>query len=315
MALPQGRRSGVYDLCLLKMELRQLEYFVAVADDLSFSKAAARLHVAQPSVSEQIKALEREFGLPLFNRTSRGVWLTPAGQDILPLARELLADAHELRGLAQLSARRLSGRVRIGFLADEYANASGDRLMALVRQRHPRIAIEFHQVDFAEHHLALEGGQVDVAFVMGPVPSQFASVEIARSPRLLAISRASLEEGNEGQLQAIVRRQAVVLPNHVISPEWRRSWSPPDSPAGGVFIVGEDSMEAMLASVGARRGVAIVPEYVSRYYPQPGVAFVPLDGLVECTVDFAALRSRQDEPLIEALIELARESVATTDDA
>jgi DNA-binding transcriptional LysR family regulator len=83
------------------MELRQLEYFVAVADDLHFTKAAARLHVAQPSISLQIKALEQELGLRLFERSSRPITLTPAGQDILPLARELLTGAVRLRERAQ----------------------------------------------------------------------------------------------------------------------------------------------------------------------------------------------------------------------
>ena len=287
------------------MELRQLEYFVAVAEDLNFSHAAARLHITQPSVSEQIKTLERELGAPLFDRTSRAVSLTAAGQDILPLARELLADARELRMQAQLSSRRVSGRLRIGFLGDEYADPAGERLMALMLQEHPRIAIEFHQVDFAEHQAALDKGVVDAAFVMGPVPGNFESVPIARSARLLAISRASLDESDEAVPRAITGGLAVVLSNHVTSHDWRRFWSPPDSPPGQVFVVGEDSMEAMLAAVGARRGVAIVPEYVSRFYPQPGVAFISLESLEPCSVEVAALRSRQTEPAIAAFLGIA----------
>jgi DNA-binding transcriptional LysR family regulator len=90
------------------MELRQLEYFVAVAEELHFSRAAERLHVAQPSVSEQIRALERELGLALFERSSRAVMLTAAGRDLLPLAVELLKGADELRLHAAQTARRLA---------------------------------------------------------------------------------------------------------------------------------------------------------------------------------------------------------------
>ena len=290
------------------MELRQLEYFVAVAEDLNFSRAAARLHVSQPSVSEQIKALEREFGLPLFERSSRVVSLTVAGADILPLALALLADARRLREQAQSSARRLAGRLRIGFLADEYTGPAGERVMASMRREHPRVAVEFHQVDFAEHHAALDGRHVDVAFVMGPVPSHFDSIRIAAATRMVAVSRATLGVGEIAAPAIIAGGQAVVLPNQMASNEWRRSWSPPDSPPGQIFVVGEDSMEAMLAAVGARRGVAVVPEYVSRFYPQPGVAFVPIDDLGPCDVEVATLRSRRTEPVISAFMDVVARS-------
>ena len=98
-----------------------------------------------------------------------------------------------------------------------------------------------------------------------------------------------------------------VLPNQMISHDWRRSWAPPDTPAGQVFVVGEASMEAMLAAVGARRGVAVVPEYVSRFYPQPGVIFVERDDIEPCSIEIAALRARADEPMVKALLDVARE--------
>ncbi|MFN8622549.1 MAG: LysR family transcriptional regulator [Chloroflexota bacterium] len=295
------------------MELRQLEVFVAVAEELHFSRAAERLHVAQPSVSEQIRALERELGLPLFERTSRAVALTAAGRDILPLAIDLLKGASELRLQAQQSARRLAGRVRIGFLADEYMSPTGQELMASVRRLHPRLDIEFLQVDFADHHRAIEDGRVDVAFVMGPVPRTLVSVAIARAPRLLAVSRsgreeAGREEGEPGEAAAAggLDGQAVVLPNQMAATAWRRAWTPPRWPSGHVFVVGESRMEAMLAAVGARRGVAVVPEYVSRYYPQPGVVFERVAGLGPCSVEIAALRTRQADPEVAAFLEVAR---------
>jgi DNA-binding transcriptional LysR family regulator len=311
------------------MELRQLEYFVAVAEELHFSRAAERLHVAQPSVSEQIRALERELGLALFERTSRAVVLTVAGRDLLPLAIDVLKGADELRVHAKQCARRLNGRVRIGFLADEYMTSVGQELMASVRRAHPRLDIEFHQVDFADHHRALEDGRVDVAFVMGPVPRSLVSVELGRSERLLAVSRSGLESagpastegagGAEGLGSAAdeassdneAEGQAVVLPNQMAAGAWRRDWTPPRWPSGHVFVVGENRMEAMLAAVGAQRGVAVVPEYVSRYYPQPGVVFQRTRGLRPCSVEIAGLRSRQAEPEVAAFLSVARDLVSS----
>src|SRR5690349_13758192 len=98
----------------MNMQLRQLEYFVAVADARHFTRAAESEHVAQPSLSKQIRALERELGTPLLNRARGNVTLTPAGETLLPLARRIVADAedarvqvHELVGLAR-------GRLRLG---------------------------------------------------------------------------------------------------------------------------------------------------------------------------------------------------------
>ena len=90
------------------MQLRQLEYFTAVADARHFTRAAESAHVAQPSLSKQIRALERELGAPLFRRARGNVTLTPAGETLLPLARRILADAENARGSVSSASRRRS---------------------------------------------------------------------------------------------------------------------------------------------------------------------------------------------------------------
>jgi DNA-binding transcriptional LysR family regulator len=284
------------------MDLRQLEYFVAVAEERHFARAAARLHVAQPSVSQQIKALEAELGLTLFERNSRAVSLTRGGAELLPLAAQLLADARRLQQHAQRSARRIAGRVRIGFLADEYAKPAGDQFIALIRRENPQLTMEFQQIDFTEQYTVLEDNLVDLSFVMGPVPEDFLSVSLFESPRLLAVSRADTRPAQTESSGTEFVGASVVLPNQMTTHEWRRAWTPPASADGPVFIVTENSMEAMLSAVGAGRGVCVVPEYVSRYYPQPGVSFLSDPNLGPCSVEVAALRSRQLEPLIAGLI-------------
>ena len=295
------------------MELRQLEYFVTVANELHFARAAARMHVAQPSVSQQIKALEAELGVLLFERSSRGVTLTPAGSDLLPLASRLLSDAHRIQQHAQRSARRMAGRVRIGFLADEYANSTGERFIASIRREHPRLTVEFQQIDFAEQFTALSDGEVDVSFVMGPGPGSMVSVPLLSSPRLLAASRVNARPTQLEVEPSDFAGASVVMPNQMTDHAWRRDWTPPGSAATHVFVVGESSMEAMLSAVGAGRGVCVVPEYVSRFYPQPGVAFLPVAGLPPCSVEIAALRSRQAEPLIGAMMRVAEGLPARAD--
>src|SRR5512132_145644 len=98
------------------MELRHLRYFVAVAEELNFGRAATRLRIAQPPLSRQIRDLEREIGTPLFERVARGVELTPAGRAFLPEARLTLAQAERAQRTAQRAARGEIGRLRVGFV-------------------------------------------------------------------------------------------------------------------------------------------------------------------------------------------------------
>ena len=286
------------------MELRQLEYFVAVAGELHFGRAAEKIHVAQPSVSQQIKALEAELGVHLFERTSKAVALTGPGTELLPLAKKLLDDAAHLRRVAQVSARRITGAIRIGFLADEYAHEAGERFVTAIRREHPRLVLEFQQLDFAEHHFALERGDVDLAFVLSPPPDNVVSVPLFQWPRLVAVS-STLADRSPDDLEAILSQQPVALPNAMASQEWRLSWLPSLPNPGATFVIGEDSMEAMLAVVGAGRAIAVVPEYVERFYPQPGVQFVRTAAVGPCTVGIGALRSRQAELQIGTLLKLA----------
>ena len=223
------------------MELRQLEYFVAVARELHFGRAAEKLHVAQPSVSQQIKALEGELGVPLFERTSKAVFLTGPGTELLPLAAKLLDDAAHIRRLAQIAARRVSGEIRIGFLADEYSQEVSERFLTAIRREHPRLVLEFQQMDFAEHHWALERGDVYMAFVVDPAPDSVVSVPLFQWPRLVAVSSA-LAERHPDDLEAVLAQQPVALPNPMASQAWRMSWLPSRPNPDGTFVVGEDSM-------------------------------------------------------------------------
>lgn len=122
------------------------------------------------------------------------------------------------------------------------------------------------------------------------------------------MSRAIREAADAAEEDAAIglEGQAVVLPNQMAAIAWRRAWTPPRWPSGHVYVVGESRMEAMLAAVGARRGVAVVPEYVSRYYPQPGVLFERMSGLGSCSVEIAALRTRQADPEVAAFLDVAR---------
>src|SRR5215218_302924 len=109
-------RAGRAARRLAHMELRHLRYFVAVAEELHFRRAAERLHVAQPAVSEQVRKLEAELGVRLLNRNHRGVALTDAGAAMLDEARRVLVQADVAQRAARAANERAIGRLRIGYL-------------------------------------------------------------------------------------------------------------------------------------------------------------------------------------------------------
>jgi len=147
-----------------RMDLRQLQYAVAVAEDMNFTRAAARCHIAQSGLSHQIAQLEREIGAPLFARTSRSVRLTPAGQVFLPYARRLLREAQE--ALAAVTALRgvVPGRLRIGTIP---FGSGPVNLLALLRdfqQGYPAVEVVVSDEGSLSAVAAVMGGSVDVAF-------------------------------------------------------------------------------------------------------------------------------------------------------
>ena len=127
------------------MDLRQLRYFVTVAEELHFGRAARRLAMTQPPLSQQIQALEEEIGVQLFVRTRRSVMLTPAGQQWLPEVRRVLADAAALPGLAQRLARGEVGSLALAFVSTADYGILPD-LLRHFRARHPEVQLQLREL-------------------------------------------------------------------------------------------------------------------------------------------------------------------------
>lgn len=164
------------------MELSALRTFVAVAEWSSFSRAAQALHIAQPAVSQQIKRLERQLGAPLFDRSTRRVTLTAAGQALLPKARAILGDVEQAETAVLLAAAGRSGRVRVGFVG----TATYDLLPAVVRA----VGVELPEIDLEVYGEqlgpaltdALAAGQLDIAVTRNPLAGVADSAGITLHP-------------------------------------------------------------------------------------------------------------------------------------
>jgi DNA-binding transcriptional LysR family regulator len=173
------------------MELRHLRYFVAVAEELNFTRAAARLHIGQPPLSMQIRDLEGEIGVRLFERTQRRVALTPAGQCFLEHAYRILGGVGEAVADAQRAARGELGELRVGFTASlPFTDLLPDALHAY-RARYPAVRLHLREMFTTEQLSAIVRGELDLGFVRlqgERAPDGITLREVARNPLRLVVN-------------------------------------------------------------------------------------------------------------------------------
>src|SRR6201999_2673257 len=149
------------------MELRHLRYFLAVADERHFGRAAVRLHMAQPPLSRQIQALESELGLQLFQRSRRSVELTPAGAVFLEGTRRVFNELERITREAQRASRGEIGRIAVGYLSS-LAYSGLTRLLRAFREQSSGVDVVLRELSPADQLDAIKQGRLDVGFVRGP---------------------------------------------------------------------------------------------------------------------------------------------------
>ncbi|MFF7898758.1 LysR family transcriptional regulator [Streptomyces sp. NPDC088817] len=250
------------------MQFQQLQYFVAVAETRHFTRAADLVHVAQPSLSQQIKALERELGADLFLRARGNITLTDAGEALLPLARRILADAdtarHEVQELVQL--RR--GRVRLGATPSLCTGLLPDVLRAF-HDRYPGIRLLVEEGGSHDLVRELARGALDLALVVLPLPTPspaLTTVELLREDLVVVSSPEAPAPGGPGRRSvgiADLEGERLVMFRHgydlreLTVAACRAEGFEPDLAVEG----GE--MDAVLGFVRAGLGVAVVPRMVA----------------------------------------------------
>ncbi len=263
------------------MDLRQLRYFVAVAEELHFSRAAARLHLAQSALSAQIRSLEQEVGAELLTRTSRRVTLTPVGDVLLADARRLLADADAALGRARLLARSKQRRLIVGCLGPASAELLTP-VIAAFGARQDDVSVDVLAFDFAELLPCLHDGRADVAFVYLPYSeddlSDLDPVPLAAEPRIVALAESHPLARRDALTPADLADEVFVT-RAGVSEAWRDFWLLTDQLGGRRprqcprQAVNRDDWLYLVAS---GHGIDTVPQFVAHRYRWPGIAYVPL---------------------------------------
>lgn len=258
------------------MQLQQLLYFVAVAETRHFTHAAESVHVAQPSLSQQIRALETELGAELFSRARGNISLTEAGETLLPLARRILADAdtarHEVQELVQL--RR--GRVRLGATPSLCTGLLPD-VLRVFHDRHPGIRLLIEEGGSHDLVRELARGALDLALVVLPLPPgspALTTVELLRED-LVVVSAASVKAPRRPVRIGDLRDQPLVMFRHGYD---LRELTVAACRAAGFepgFTVEGGEMDAVLGFVRAGLGMAVVPSMVAGR-AGPGLRVTPL---------------------------------------
>ncbi|WP_333755987.1 LysR family transcriptional regulator [Streptomyces sp. IBSBF 3352] len=250
------------------MQFQQLQYFVAVAETRHFTRAADLVHVAQPSLSQQIKALERELGADLFLRARGNITLTDAGEALLPLARRILADAdtarHEVQELVQLRG----GRVRLGATPSLCTGLLPDVLRAF-HDRYPGIRLLIEEGGSHDLVRELARGALDLALVVLPLPTPspaLTTVELLREDLVVVSSPEAPAPGGPGRRTVCIadlEGERLVMFRHgydlreLTVAACRAEGFEPD------FAVEGGEMDAVLGFVRAGLGLAVVPRMVA----------------------------------------------------
>jgi DNA-binding transcriptional LysR family regulator len=289
------------------VELRQLRYFVAVAEELHFRRAAARLHISQPPLSQQIRALEQELGCRLLARTRRRVELTPAGTAFLRDARAMLAELDVAASTARAIDAGQAGVLRINFVGSALLSIVPGTVQRFRRSR-PGVEVEVRERSTAEQLRALGSGVVDVALVRPPIePDPALRTEMVMRERTIA----AIPEGNP---LAALRR----VPLRRLAGEPLVLFPRPQAPGYHDLLIGRlaatgvtphvvqyaPEMLTIIGLVAAGIGVSPVPASVAGL-TLPGVEYRPLIGAPDTEL-VAVTRAEDESALVSAFVAEAR---------
>jgi DNA-binding transcriptional LysR family regulator len=282
----------------MDLDLRKLRYFVAVADKLHFGRAADELHIAQPVLSRQIRALEHDLGTPLFTRDSHGVMLTDAGRQLLTDAGPLLASAHAARRRVTVAARG-SQRLMVGFRAG-IAVAPAVQLFATL---HPEVPVDVQRIEWDDQAAMLLDGRIDIGYVRLPIDETGLRVApLYIEPRVAVLPASHRLAGKEELTEADLAGEPLLW--HADTPQPTRR----PHPNAGYLVRGVDET---LEHVAAGRGISFLARSATVFYTHPDVIYVPVPDLAPDQVCLAVAASHMS-PVVDDFFTAAQAAAEIT---
>ena len=295
----------------MNIELRQLRHFVAVAEELHFGRAAARLHMTQPPLSQSIQTLEASLGCALFFRTRRSVQLTAAGQALLPEAQRLLQQAAMLPALVRRAAVGESGRLSLAFVSTaDYSVLPS--LLRDFRHSYPQVQIELREATTDIQLEDLAQGRIDAGLLIPPLPERLKTdlnyLPLLNEPLIAALPQGAVRGKGALKLRSLNHFPLIIFPRE-IAPALHDAILGCFRDAGLTPHIGQEAiqMQTIVGLVSANMGMALVPQSVSNL-KRPGVEYRSLQENTPRVETGLAWRRDNSSPVLHALLEHLRKT-------
>ncbi|MEU2729157.1 LysR substrate-binding domain-containing protein [Streptomyces griseoviridis] len=283
----------------MDLDLRKLRYFVTVAEQLHFGRAADELHIAQPVLSRQIRALEQDLGASLFTRDRHGVELTDAGRQLLADAGPLLASTHAVRRRVSAAARG-NRRLMVGFRAGVPVTPAARRF----EDRHPDVVVDVQRIEADDQAAMLLDGRIDVGYVRLPIDEAGLRVTpLYAEPRVAVLPAGHRFADKEEVTEADLAGEPLVWHGDPSTQPTRRPHPDAGYPVRGV--------DETLEHVAAGRGISFLARSASVFYSHPDIAYVPIPELAPEQVCLAVAASRTS-PVVDDFVTAARSAAEIT---
>jgi len=283
----------------MDLDLRKLRYFVAVAGRLHFGRAADDLHIAQPVLSRQIRALEHDLGAALLTRDSHGVTLTDAGEQLLADAGPLLASADAARRRVTLAARG-GRRLMVGFRA-------GVAVAPAIQQfadQHPDVVVDVERIEGDDQAAKLLDGRIDIGYVRLPIDETgLRVIPVYTEPRVAVLPTGHRLAGKEQITEADLAGEPLLWDSDSSTQPTQRL-----HPNAGYLVRGVDET---LEHVAAGRGISFLARSATVFYSHPNISYVPVSDVAPDQVCLAVAASRTSS-LVDDFVAAAQAAAAIT---
>ncbi len=290
----------------MNVELRHLRYFLAVADELHFGRAAERVHVAQPAISQQIQRLEAEIGTELFHRNRREVRLAPAGEALRDYAVRAIDEVNDGVEAARRAARGEIGNLTVGFL-ETAASTIVPRAVRQFRAARPDVNLTLRELGVGAQIDDLQAGRLDVGIIRPPADADDLVFERIIDEELIAAVPSGHPLAARDQITArtVVDQPLVLLSREVVPGLYDQVLAIRQEESGSGAIAQEaTSIQAVLGLVSAELGISVLPASV-RSLSREGVEFVAIRSAHRSAL-LTARRRDDDSPVVEAFLAAAR---------